>query len=59
MATAVQSMAELRNQLGLGHDKTSNSPALERHARLSFNAASTVVEFILQTWHERHRKGAN
>jgi hypothetical protein len=59
MATAVQSMAELRNELGLGHGKTSNSPALERHARLSFNAARTVVEFVLQTWHQRKRQGAN
>jgi hypothetical protein len=59
MATAVQSMAELRNELGLGHGKTSNSPALERHARLSFNAARTVVEFVLQTWHQRKRQGTN
>ena len=59
MATAVQSIAELRNELGLGHGKTSNSPALERHARLSFNAARTVVEFVLQTWHQRKRQGAN
>lgn len=53
LATAVQSLTELRNELGLGHGKTSPSPALERHARLAFNASRTVVEFILQTWHER------
>jgi hypothetical protein len=58
LATAVQSMAELRNELGLGHGKTSNSPALERHARLSFNASRTVVEFVLQTWHQRKRQGS-
>lgn len=58
LATAVQSLAELRNELGLGHGKTSNSPALERHARLSFNAARTVVEFVLQTWHLRKRQGS-
>ena len=57
LATTVQSMAELRNELGLGHGRTANSPAIERHARLSFNAARTVVEFMLQTWHERKRKG--
>ena len=34
LASAVQSMAELRNELGLGHGRTSNSEALERHARL-------------------------
>jgi hypothetical protein len=59
LATAVQSMAELRNELGLGHGKTANSPALERHARLSFNASRTVVEFILQTWHQRQRQGGS
>ena len=53
LATAVQSLAELRNELGLGHGKTTPSPALERHARLAFNASRTVVEFVLQTWHER------
>lgn len=53
LATAVQSLTELRNELGLGHGKTSPSPALERHARLAFNASRTVVEFVLQTWHER------
>lgn len=53
LATAVQSLAELRNELGLGHGKTAPSPALERHARLALNASRTVVEFVLQTWHER------
>ncbi len=53
LATAVQSLTELRNELGLGHGKTRPSPALERHARLAFNASRTVVEFVLQTWHER------
>ncbi len=53
LATAVQSLTELRNELGLGHGKTTPSPALERHARLAFNASRTVVEFVLQTWHER------
>ncbi len=56
LATVVQSLTELRNELGLGHGKTSSSPALERHARLAFNASRTVVEFVLQTWHERHSK---
>lgn len=59
LATTVQSMAELRNELGLGHGKTKNSPALERHARLAFNAARTVVEFLLQTWHQRKDQGAD
>jgi hypothetical protein len=53
LATAVQSLTELRNELGLGHGKTRPSSALERHARLAFNASRTIVEFVLQTWHER------
>lgn len=53
LTTTVQSLAELRNELGLGHGRPSPSPALERHARLSFNACVTVVEFLLDTWHAR------
>jgi hypothetical protein len=53
LATAVQALTELRNELGLGHGRTRPSAALERHARLAFNASRTVVEFVLQTWHER------
>jgi hypothetical protein len=58
LATTVQAMAELRNELGLGHGKTKNSEALERHARLAFNASRTVVEFVLQTWDQRRKRGA-
>ncbi len=53
LATTVQSLAELHNELGLGHGRAAPSPALERHARLSFNACVTVVEFLLDTWHAR------
>ncbi|MFZ2052495.1 MAG: abortive infection family protein [Solirubrobacteraceae bacterium] len=53
LATAVQSLAELRNELGIGHGRTAPSPALARHARLAANAARTVVEFLLETWHGR------
>jgi hypothetical protein len=53
LMTAVQNLAELRNELGLGHGRTEPSPALARHARLAANAARTIVEFILETWHER------
>jgi Abortive infection C-terminus len=55
LTTAVQSLAELRNELGLGHGRTAPSPALARHARLAANAARTVAEFVLETWHERKR----
>lgn len=53
LATAVQGLAELRNEIGLGHGRTEPSPALARHARLAANSARTVVEFMLETWHVR------
>ena len=53
MTTAVQSLADLRNELGIGHGRTAPSTALGRHARLATNAAHTVVEFVLETWHDR------
>jgi hypothetical protein len=56
LATAVQSLAELRNELGVGHGKTKPSPAFARHARLAFNASRTVVEFLLETWHVRREQ---
>lgn len=51
LVTTIQSLAELRNQLGLGHGPATPRPALTRHARLAFNAAVTVAEFLLDTWH--------
>ena len=45
LASAVQSLAELRNELGLGHGRNVASKALTRHARLAFNSASAVAEF--------------
>lgn len=53
LMTAVQGLAELRNELGLGHGRTAPSPALARHARLAANSARAVVEFVLETWHSR------
>jgi len=53
LATTVQALAELRNELGLGHGKTKPSPAFARHSRLAFNASRSVVEFLLETWHAR------
>jgi hypothetical protein len=57
LSTTVQSLAEFRNAVGTGHGRTAPNPALARHARLAANAARTVVEFVLETWHER--KAAN
>jgi AbiJ N-terminal domain 3/Abortive infection C-terminus len=53
LVTAVQRLAELRNELGLGHGRTTSSPALTRHARLAFNSDSAIAEFLLDTWHDR------
>lgn len=53
LVTTVQRLAELRNELGLGHGRVAKSAALRRHARLAFNTSSAVAEFLLDTWHER------
>lgn len=59
LVTAVQRLAELRNELGLGHGRTRASQALARHARLAFNTASAVAEFLLDTWHDRRGEAAS
>ena len=53
LVTTIQSMAELRNELGIGHGQSTRSAALARHARLALNATVTVAEFVLDTWHAR------
>ncbi len=53
LVTTVQCLAELRNELGLGHGRSKANAALTRHGRLAFNAALAVSEFLLDTWHER------
>jgi len=53
LTTTVQNLAELRNELGLGHGRTVPSTALTRHARLAADAAQTVTNFVLATWHDR------
>jgi len=54
--TAVFGLAELRNQIGRGHGRTTASPALERHARLAFNTAVTLTEFLYDTLQDREDK---
>lgn len=53
LVTTIQSLAELRNQIGSGHGRTRRSPALTRHGRLAFNTSVALVEFLLDTWHVR------
>lgn len=58
LTTTVQGLAELRNELGLGHGRAAASPALARHARLALNSTVTVSEFLLDTWQQRINSGA-
>lgn len=51
--TVVFGVAELRNQIGRGHGRTAASPALQRHARLAFNTAVTLTEFLYDTLQDR------
>jgi len=53
LVTTVNSLAELRNQLGIGHGQSTRSQALARHARLALNTTVAVAEFILDTWQSR------
>jgi hypothetical protein len=53
LVTTIQSLAELRNELGIGHGKSTRSVALTRHARLALNATVTISEFVLDTWQVR------
>ena len=57
LVTTVQSLAELRNELGIGHGQSTRSVALTRHARLALNATVTIAEFVLDTWHARVAAG--
>jgi AbiJ N-terminal domain 3/Abortive infection C-terminus len=59
LTTTVQRLAELRNELGLGHGRNQSSKALTRHARLAFNSASAIAEFMLDTWHSRRARDGN
>lgn len=58
LVATIQSLAELRNQIGTGHGAARRSPALTRHGRLAFNSAVAVVEFLLDTWHARRQETA-
>lgn len=47
---AVQSLGELRNAAGTGHGSGKVSSATPREARLAFNAAVTVCEYLFGVW---------
>jgi integrase len=52
LTDAIQGITQTRNALGTGHGQTDLSPAEPRHARLMFNAAVTVSEFLAETWRD-------
>lgn len=58
LVTTVNSLSELRNELGIGHGQSQRSGALARHARLALNATVTIAEFVLDTWQTRLESGA-
>jgi hypothetical protein len=55
---AVTRRASQRTRARPREDKA--APGFARHARLAFNATRAVLEFLLETWHERrdHEAGA-
>lgn len=57
LVTTVNSLAELRNELGIDHGQSSRSVALARHARLTLNSTVAVAEFLLDTWQARIEAG--
>lgn len=57
LVTTVNSLAELRNELGIGHGQSQRNMALARHARLALNSTVAVAEFILDTWQARVDSG--
>lgn len=57
LTTSVQGIAELRNQLGLGHGRATRSSLQPRHGRLALNSTVTITEFLLDTWHARISAG--
>ena len=58
LATTVQSVAELRNEIGTGHGRTVPSVATEVHARLALNGTVAVAEFLLGTIQQRRTNDA-
>jgi len=53
LVTTVQALAELRNEIGIGHGQSNRCVALTRHARLALKATVTVAEFVPDTWESR------
>ena len=59
LATTVQSIAELRNEIGTGHGRIAPSIATEMHARLALNSTVTVAEFLLGALQQRRTNAAS
>ncbi|GHF08941.1 abortive infection family protein [Pseudolysinimonas yzui] len=52
LAEVIQGMTQTRNALGAGHGQVDVSPAEPRHARLMFNTAVAIAEFLTETWRD-------
>ncbi|WP_456506888.1 abortive infection family protein [Arthrobacter sp. TE12232] len=59
LATTVQCVVELRNEIGTGHGRTTESIATEAHARLALNSTVTITEFLLDTLGRRRSSQAS
>jgi hypothetical protein len=58
LTTLMQGLVEVRNIYGTGHGKSSKHKGPQpRHARLAVASAATFVEFIVETYRDRDRKG--
>ncbi|MGO4355906.1 abortive infection family protein, partial [Rhizobium sp. RAF36] len=55
LSVLTQHIAELRGLYGSGHGRDGRHRGLEpRHARLAVGAAVAFIDFVTETYHERH-----
>jgi hypothetical protein len=55
LATIAQGLAELRGLYGTGHGRDSKYRGLgPRHARLAVASAVALIDFLTETYHDRH-----
>ncbi|NKR28866.1 hypothetical protein GS966_27860 [Rhodococcus hoagii] len=52
LVSTVQSLGELRNSAGTGHGRAVSPAVTSLHARLAFNTAVAVTEYLFGAWEE-------